>query len=100
MSPRIALERFGLFRPDGTRRPAADAAANLFASVAGGGASQEIESDASRVRATVSASGPDLRLAGLVGYALLTSLGSMGVILAVLVRTGGRARHGKPRVGP
>jgi beta-glucuronidase len=100
MSPNIALERFGLFRPDGTRRPAAVAAADLFAADAGEGAAQEIESDARQIRASVSVSGPDLRLLGLLAYGLLTSLGTMSVILLLLVRSGGRARHGRPRAAP
>jgi hypothetical protein len=90
MSPGIALERFGLFRPNGTGRPAADVAAELFTAAAGGGDAQGIESDARRV-ATSTPSGNAFWLLVLVGYALLTSVGTMAVILVVLVRRGGGA---------
>jgi beta-glucuronidase len=90
MSPGIALERFGLFRPNGTGRPAADVAAELFTAAAGGGDAQGIESDARRV-ATSTPSGNEFWLLVLVGYALLTSVGTMAVILVVLVRRGGGA---------
>jgi beta-glucuronidase len=91
MSPGIALERFGLFRPDGTRRPAADAANRLFAAPAGGGAAQEIESDVGRIQAVAPTAGGELRVIGLAAYALLTSVGAMALVLLVLVRRGGRA---------
>jgi beta-galactosidase len=91
MSPGIALERFGLFRPDGTRRPAADVASRLFAASAGAGAGQGIESDVGRIQAVAPAAGGELRVVGLVAYALLISLGSMALVLLVLVRRGGRA---------
>jgi hypothetical protein len=91
MSPGIALERFGLFRPDGTRRPAADAANQLFAAPAGEGAAQGIESDVGRIQAVAPAPGAELRGLGLVAYALLVSIGPMVLVLLVLVRRGGRA---------
>jgi beta-glucuronidase len=91
MSPGIALERFGLFRPDGTPRPAADVAGRLFAATAGEGAGQGIESDVGRIQVVTPAVGGELRALGLVGYALLVSIGSMALVLLLLVWRGGRA---------
>ena len=91
MSPGIALERFGLFRPNGQGRPAADTAGALFAASAGGGVAQQIESNVRRADPVTPAPGNELRLLGYVAYALLTSLGSMTVVLLLLVRRGGSA---------
>jgi beta-galactosidase len=100
MSPGIALERFGLFRPNGQGRPAAEAAAELFAASAGGGAAQQIESDVGRADPVASAPGNELRLLGYVAYALLISLGSMTGVLLLLVRRGGRASAAQSRGQP
>ena len=100
MSPGIALERFGLFRPDGQGRPAAETAAALFAASAGGGAAQQIESDVGRAGFVASAPGSELRLLGYVAYALITSVGSMTLVLLLLVRWGGRAAACRPRGKP
>jgi beta-glucuronidase len=86
MAPRIALERFGLYRPDGSRRPAADAARMLFAASGGAGADQSMDSDAQRATVIGDARGIDLGLLGYLAYAIAVSLGSMSIALAVLVR--------------
>lgn len=94
MAPRIALERFGLFRPDGSHRPAAETASKMFAASAGAGADQSIESDARRATVAGEANDIDLRLLGYLAYACAVSIGSMAIALAILVRRGGR---GNPR---
>jgi beta-galactosidase len=95
MAPRIALERFGLYRPDGSRRPAAETASKLFAASAGGGADQSIESDVRRATVAGEANEIDLPLIGYLAYACAVSIGSMAIALAILVRRGGRG-HPRP----
>ncbi|HEX2142149.1 MAG TPA: glycoside hydrolase family 2 TIM barrel-domain containing protein, partial [Candidatus Limnocylindria bacterium] len=90
MVPGIVVEHFGLFNALGEPRPAADAAARLFAAVAGEGGEQTTPTDVGRARV---AREPelDLRLFGYLAYALGFSLLLLGGAVALLVHRGGRA---------
>jgi beta-glucuronidase len=91
MVPGIGVEHFGLFAPDGSPRPAAQTAAELFAGSAGLGVFQQIESDVRRAGVASAPSGADLRLFAYVGYGLAFSLGALALLLALLTHRGGRA---------
>jgi hypothetical protein len=87
----IGLEDFGLYRPDGTLRPAGVAASQAFAAPAGEGADLMLDPDLDRPRARPTGGVGDWTLVGYVAYALATSLAVMCVALLLLTHRGGRA---------
>ena len=92
----IVVEDFGLLRPDGTRRPAGDAAAAAFDAPAGRGTALGAESGLERPRSQPAVAAGDWRLIGYLAYGLgLVTLSLIGA-LVVLTRRGGRA-IGRPR---
>ncbi len=91
MMPGIAVEHFGLYRPDGQPRPAAGAAVRLFEARSGQGDVQEIEPDVQRAEVIRQPGAADLRLFGYLAYGLGLSLALLGGWLAILLRRGGRA---------
>ncbi len=89
MRPGIGVEHFGLYAPDGTPRPVAVVASAQFATRAGEGATLGIESNVRSARVDVSTA--DDRLPLVLAYGLLVAFGALGVVLLLLVTTGGRA---------
>jgi hypothetical protein len=87
----IGVEDFGLFRPDGTLRPAGELAAEQFPTPAGRGSELEIEPDLDAPRVAPSRAIGDWTLAGYLAYAMAFSVGTLGLVLALLLRRGGRA---------
>jgi beta-glucuronidase len=87
----IEVEDFGLYRPDGTLRPAGELAAEAFDTAAGRGTDLTIEPDLDRPRVQQVADAGDWALAGYLAYGLTLALGALGAILLVLTRRGGRA---------
>jgi hypothetical protein len=91
MMPGIAVEHFGLYRPDGRPRPAAGAAVRLFEARSGQGDVQQIEPDVERAEVIRQPGVTDLRLFGYLGYGLGVSLAVLTAWLGLLLRRGGRA---------
>jgi beta-glucuronidase len=91
MMPGIAVEHFGLFRPNGEARPAATEATRLFEGDAGTGVIEGSASDVTRAEVARDPLAPDLRLLGYLAYALGISLATLAGILALMLRRGGRA---------
>ena len=89
--PGIGVEDFGLYRRDGTLRPAGELAVEAWGADAGAGAELAIEPDLERPRAVPSSAMSDWSLAIYLLYALALAGGLIGVALAVLMRRGGRA---------
>jgi beta-glucuronidase len=86
MRPNIDVEHFGLFAPGGERRPAGDAAAELFGPVRAGEGTELETASSGRARAvtgTVRVGG--LLLVGYVGFGLLVMFGLLAVALRVLL---------------
>jgi beta-galactosidase/beta-glucuronidase len=92
MVPGIAVEHFGLFDRTGKARPAAASARRLFEEFEVE-ADAPVPADAGAGRADVArdALAPDLRLFGYVAYGFGLSVALLGLLLALLVRRGGRA---------
>ncbi|MGH2455997.1 MAG: glycoside hydrolase family 2 TIM barrel-domain containing protein, partial [Candidatus Limnocylindria bacterium] len=90
MRPGIGVEHFGLFDAAGEPRPAAASAARLFSAVAGEGVEQMIASEVERASVAREPEA-DLRLVGYLGFALLFSIGLLGITVAALTHRGGRA---------
>jgi beta-galactosidase len=89
--PGLNVEDFGLYRPDGTLRPAGEAAAETF-----GGAIPETvatagESDLRPAPQLPNRALEDWRLAGYLAYAFAVSTGMIAIATLVLIRRGGRA---------
>ena len=90
--PGVEMEQFGLYRPDGTLRPAGEAAAVRFAASSESGAGPP--DAASDLRPAPVIGDPalnDWRLAGYLAYAFAVSTGMIGIVTVFLVRRGGRA---------
>lgn len=87
----IGLEQFGLYRPDGTLRPAGASAAEAYNAPAGGGADQMLDPDLERPRALPAREVGEWALAGYLAYGLGLSIAALGVAVLVLTRRGGRA---------
>jgi glycosyl hydrolase family 2 len=92
--PGIGVEDFGLIRPDGSFRPAGDAAAAAFAAPAGRGADLDLDPDIERPRVAPAAPNGDWTLALYLGYALAVSIGAIGLAVLVLAHRGGRSTAG------
>jgi beta-glucuronidase len=87
----IGLEHFGLFRHDGTLRPAGQVAIDSFAAPAGMGSELMLDPDLERPRARPAREVGDWALAGYLAYGIGVSTGLIGFALLVLTRRGGRA---------
>jgi beta-glucuronidase len=87
----IGVEEFGLYRPDGSLRPAGNAATAAFSADAGQGADQRLEPDIDRPRVRLGRTIGDWTLVGYLGYALAVSIAIIGGTVLVLTRRGGRA---------
>ena len=87
----IGVEDFGLYRPDGSLRPAGELAAEAFLAPAGRGDALALEPDLDRPRGRPPSLVGDWSLAIYLAYAVALSVGGLGVALLVLTRRGGRA---------
>jgi beta-glucuronidase len=93
----IRLEQFGLYRPDGTLRPAGELAVDTFAAPAGRGDALSLEPELDRPGVTPAQILDDWSLLAYIGYALAVSVGGLGGLLYVLTHRGGRAAGGPAR---
>ncbi|HYI66121.1 MAG TPA: glycoside hydrolase family 2 TIM barrel-domain containing protein [Candidatus Limnocylindrales bacterium] len=87
----IEVEDFGLYRPDGSLRPAGELAAEAFQAPAGRGDALALEPDLDRPRVQQTDPVADWSLAGYLAYAVSFSMGVLAVALLILTRRGGRA---------
>lgn len=87
----IGLEQFGLYRPDGSLRPAGESASESFDAPAGRGAEQMIDPELERPRARPAREVGEWALAGYLAYGLAVSTAAIGVAVLLLTRRGGRA---------
>jgi len=87
----IEVEDFGLYRPDGTLRPAGELAADAFLAPGGRGDALALEPDLDRPRVQQPTLVGDWSLAGYLAYAIALSIGTLALALVVLTRRGGRA---------
>jgi beta-galactosidase len=87
----IRVEQFGLYRPDGTLRPAGELAVDTFAAPAGRGDALSLDPELGRSRFRATRFLDDWSLLAYIGYALAISVGGLGALLFVLTRRGGRA---------
>jgi beta-glucuronidase len=87
----IGIEDFGLYRPDGSLRPAGEAAAAAFNADAGEGSELALEPDLVRPRAAVATGIGDWTLAFYLGYAFAFVTAMLGAAVFVMTRRGGRA---------
>jgi beta-galactosidase len=87
----IRLEQFGLYRPDGSLRPAGEVVASSFAAPAGRGDDLALDPSFERPRFKADRLLDDWSLAAYVGYALVLPIGALTALLLVLTRRGGRA---------
>ncbi len=87
----IGVEQFGLYRPDGTLRPAGDAVTATFAAPAGRGDALALDPGLVRPRVRPERLLDDWSLLAYVGYGLGLSIGGLGALLLILTRRGGRA---------
>jgi beta-glucuronidase len=94
----IEVEHFGLYRADGSLRPAGELAHAAFEGPGGRGADLMLEPELDRPRPTASGNGfGGWVLAAYLGYGLAFALGSMALVLLVLTRRGGRATGRRAR---
>jgi len=94
----IEVEDFGLYRSDGSLRPAGELARVAFEGSGGRGADLMIEPELERPRPAGVGEGIDQwALLAYLGYGLLFAMGSMGLALLVLTRRGGRATGRRAR---
>jgi beta-galactosidase len=87
----IGIEDFGLYRPDGTLRPAGEAATAAFNADAGAGSELGLEPDLVRPRAEVATGIGDWTLALYLGYAFAFVTALLGAAVLFMTRRGGRA---------
>ena len=88
----IEVEHFGLYRHDGSLRPAGLLARAAFDAAGGRGDRQNLEPDIDRPRPAPAPTGlGDWSLVVYVAYALAVSIGGMAVVLFLLTHRGGRA---------
>lgn len=86
----IGVEQFGLFRPDGSLRPAGEMVSATFAAPAGRGDALSLDPQLLRPRVRPERLLGDWSLISYVGYGLAVSIGALAVLLFVLTRLGGR----------
>ncbi len=87
----IEVEDFGLYRADGTLRPAGESAVEAFGAPAGRGDALALEPDLERPRAAETADTGDWSLLVYLAYAVAVSVGMLVAALLVLTHRGGRA---------
>ena len=87
----IGLEQFGLYRPDGTLRPAGISASESFDAPAGRGSEQMLDPDLERARVRPAREVGEWALAGYLAYGLGLSTAVIGATVLLLTRRGGRA---------
>jgi beta-galactosidase len=87
----IGVEQFGLYRPDGTLRPAGVAADASFNAPAGRGPLQMIDPELERARVRPIREVGEWALAGYLAYGLGLSTATIGLAVLLLTRRGGRA---------
>jgi hypothetical protein len=92
----IEVEHFGLYRPDGTMRPAGRSAADAFRAPAGRGSELNIDPDIERPRVRPEPAIGDWTLVGYLAYALALSSALIGSAVLILTRRGGRAVGRRP----
>jgi len=93
--PGIVVEDFGLRRPDGTLRPAGEAATAAWGPEAAAVPATPIEPTIERPLAVPSSPLNDWTLLGYLVYGMATALGMLATAVAVLTRRGGRAVAGR-----
>lgn len=97
----IVLEDFGLFRPDGSLRPAGELAAAAFDTPETDIEEIEaIEPEIERPRVPPPRTLSEWTLVAWLAYAVAFSLGVMGAALLILTHRGGRAARGSRRMRP
>ena len=87
----IEVEDFGLYRADGSLRPAGELAASAFDAPAGRGTDLSLEPEIDRPRAQPTQRQGDWALAGYLAYGLGLAVVTLGAATLVLTRRGGRA---------
>jgi beta-galactosidase len=87
----IEIEHFGLYRPDGSLRPAGELARAAFEGPSGRGAELMLEPELDRPRPAAGTGIGDWALAAYLAYGLAFAISAMSVVLFVLTRRGGRA---------
>ena len=87
----IGIEDFGLFRPDGSLRPAGGAAISAFDAEAGEGSELALEPDLVRPRAEVATGIGDWTLALYLVYAFAFVTALLGTAVLFMTHRGGRA---------
>lgn len=87
----IGVEDFGLYRPDGSLRPAGEQAAAAFQAESGEGTELALEPDLVRPRAEVATGIGDWTLALYLGYAFAFVTALLAGLVLVMTRYGGRA---------
>jgi beta-glucuronidase len=87
----IGVEDFGLYRADGSLRPAGTSAASAFAAPAGRGAEQNLDPELDRPRARPARDIGIWTLVGYLAYAMAVSIGLIGGAVVILSRRGGRS---------
>ncbi len=87
----IGVEDFGLYKPDGTLRPAGELAADEFNAPGGRGDALALEPDIDRARATPVGRVGEWTLALYLAYALGFTILTLATAVVVLARRGGRA---------
>jgi beta-glucuronidase len=92
----IGLEDFGLFRPDGSLRPAGEVAADTFAAPAGRGSELMLEPELERSRPRPERAVGDWTLLGYLAYAFGLSTAAMSLAVVALTSRGGRSAR-RPR---
>jgi len=87
----IGVEDFGLYRPDGSLRPAGEAAVAAFDAPAGRGTDLALEPEIDRPRAQSTQRQGDWALAGYLAYGLGLAFATLAAATYLLTRRGGRA---------
>jgi beta-glucuronidase len=94
----IEVEHFGLYRPDGSLRPAGELARVAFEGPGGRGADLALEPELENPRPAPAAEGiGDWALGAYLAYGLAFAIGGMSAVLFVLTRRGGRATGRRAR---
>ncbi len=92
----IEVEQFGLYRPDGSLRPAGELAADAFLAPAGRGDALALEPDLDRPRVQQPPLVGDWSLVLYLAYGIGLSIGALGLALFIMTRRGGRAVRKPP----
>lgn len=87
----IEVEDFGLYRADGSLRPAGEQATAAFGAPAGRGTALGLEPEIDRPRAQSTERPGDWALVGYLAYGLGFAVGVIGLATFILTRRGGRA---------